>query len=155
MKKATDLRAHLTAWVPDLKANPDKLHVFIEKGAVATKLGKSLGYQYAYTLQLVITDFAETPDVIIVPLLAWLLANQPDLLQDTVRRDRAIAFEAEIIDHDKIDIAFTLDLTERVLVAAVPTGYECTHLGEPPLPDLSGPLNWQIYLKGVQIAPEP
>lgn len=155
MKKPADLRAHLTQWVTDLASNPDKLHVFIEKGAVATKLGKSLGYQYAYTLQLVITDFAESPDVIIVPLLAWLLTNQPDLLQDTTRRDRAIAFEAEIIDHDKIDIQFSLDLTERVLVNNVPAGYECTHLGEPQLPDLTGPINWQLYLGGIQIAPEP
>lgn len=155
MKKATDLRAHLTQWVPDIKANPDKLHVFIEKGAVATKLGAGLGYQFAYTLQLVITDFAESPDVIIVPLLVWLQANQPDLLQDPVRRDRAIAFEAEIIDHDKIDIAFTLDLTERVLVKDVPAGYECTHLGEPQLPDLTGPTGWQIYLKGELIAAQP
>ncbi len=72
-----------------------------------------------------------------------------------MRRDRAIAFEAEIIDHDKIDIAFTLDLTERVLVKDVPAGYECTHLGEPQLPDLTGPTGWQIYLKGELIAAQP
>lgn len=153
MKKATDLRAHLTQWVPNLAANPEKLHVFIEKGAIATKLGAGLGYQYAYTLQLVITDFAESPDVIIVPLLAWLQANQPDLLQDPVRRDRAIAFEAEIADNETVDIQFTLDLTERVLVRDVPAGYECQHLGEPPLPDLTGPINWQIYLKGAPLTP--
>lgn len=155
MKKATDLRAHLHHWVPDLKANPEKLHVFIEKGAVATKLGAGLGYQYAYTLQLVITDFAESPDTLIVPLLVWIQINQPDLLQDPVRRDRAIAFEAEIIDHEKVDIQLTLDLTERVLVNDVPAGFQCTHLGEPQLPDLTGPINWQLYLNGTLFAPEP
>lgn len=152
MKKPTELRAHLTQWVPDLDANPDKLHIFIERGAIATKLGAGLGYQYAYSVQIIITDFAEPADVLMVPLLVWLQTNQPDLLQDTVRRDKAIAFEAEIIDHDKIDIAITLDLTERVLVTAVLGGYQCTHLGEPQLPDETGPHPWQAYLKGELIA---
>lgn len=152
MKKPTDLRAHLTQWVPDLAANPDKLHVFIERGAIATKIGAGLGYQYAYTVQIIITDFAEPADVLIVPLLVWLQTNQPDLLLDTARRDKAIAFEAEIIDHKTIDIALTLDLTERVLVSAVLGGYECTHLGEPQLPDLTGGHPWESYLNGELIA---
>lgn len=152
MKKPTDLRAHLTQWVPDLAANPDKLHVFIERGAIATKLGTGLGYQYAYTVQIIITDFAEPADVLMVPLLVWLHTNQPDLLQDPVRHDKAIAFEAEIIDHNTIDIALTLELTERVIVSAVLGGYECTHLGEPQLPDLTGANPWQVYLKGELIA---
>lgn len=152
MKKPIDLRAHLTRWVPDLKANPDKLHVLIEKGAVATRLGEGLGFEYRYTVQLIITDFAEPADVLVVPLLVWLQTNQPDLLLDPDRRDKAIAFEAEIIDHERIDIAITLDLSERVLVSAVPAGYQCEHLPEPPLPDLGGPPLWQIYLKGELIA---
>lgn len=152
MKKPTDLRAHLTRWVPDLAANPDKLHVFIEKGAVATKLGAGLGFEYRYTMQLIVTDFAEPADVLVVPMLVWLQTNQPDLLQDPVRRDKALAFEAEIIDHDKIDIAITLDLSERVLVKPVLAGgFECTHVGEPQLPEIGQPVNWQIYLKGEPI----
>ena len=153
MKKPAALRAHLTRWVPDLAANPDKLHVFIEKGRVATKIGAGLGFEYRYTLQLIVTDFAESPDVLSVPLLVWIQTNQPDLLLDTEKRDSAIAFEAEIVDHDKIDIALTLDLSERVLVRPVTGGYECEHIGEPPLPDdLSGVRGWEIYLKGELIA---
>jgi hypothetical protein len=152
MKKPTDLRDHLTQWVPDLAANPDKLHLYIDKGAIASKLGAGLGYQYGYSLQIVITDFAESADTLMVPLLVWLQTNQPDLLMDTARRDKAIAFEAEIVDHDKIDIAITLELTERVLVSAVTGGYQCTHLGEPQLPDLTGPHPWSLYLKGELIA---
>lgn len=152
MKKPADLRAHLTQWVPDLAHNPDKLHVFIEKGAIATKLGSGLGFEYRYTVQMVITDFAEPADVLVVPLLVWLQTNQPDLLQDTTKRDKAISFVAEIIDNDKVDIELTLDLSERVLVRDVPAGFECEHLGEPQLPDLSGTLPWQVYLKGELIA---
>ena len=149
MKKPISLRDHLTAWVPDLRQNPDKLHVFVEKGRIATKIGAGLAFEYRYTLQLLITDFAESPDVLNVPLLVWIQTNQPDLLLDTEKRDRAIAFEAEIIDHDKIDIALTLELTEGVLVRAVPGGFECEHIGEPPLPDdTAGVRGWQSYLNG-------
>lgn len=152
MKKPADLRAHLTLWVPDLAKNPEKLHVFIEKGRISTRLGGGLGFEYNFTVQLLVTDFAESADCLIVPLLVWLQTNQPDLLQDTERRQRAIAFEAEIIDHGKIDIALSLDLSERVLVKPALNSYECEHLGEPQLPDLSGPTGWEIYLKGELIA---
>lgn len=152
MKKPTELRDHLTQWVPDLAANPDKLKIFVEKGAIATKLGAGLGYQYAYTVQIIVIKFAEPADVLMVPLLVWLQTNQPDLLQDTVRRDKAISFEAEIYNHEEIDIAITLDLTERVIVSPVLGGYQCTHLGEPQLPDETGTLPWQSYLQGELIA---
>lgn len=152
MKKPADLRAHITQWVPDLAANPDKLKIFVEKGAIATKPGSGLGYQYAYTVEIVVIDFAEHADVLMVPILVWLQTNQPDLLQDPVRRDKAIVFNAEIYDHDKIDIEITLELTERVLVNAIPGGYNCEHLGEPQLPDLTGHKPWEIYLKGELIA---
>lgn len=152
MKKPIDLRAHLTRWVPDLRANPDKLHVIIEKGAIATRLGEGFGFEYRYTVQLIVTDFVEAANVIVVPLLVWLQTNQPDLLMDPVRRDKAISFEAESSDNELFDISITLELSERVLVSSVPTGYQCTHLDEPQLPDLGGPRGWEIYLKGELIA---
>jgi hypothetical protein len=153
MKKPADLRAHLTNWVPDLAAHPGKLHLLIEKGAVATKLGAGLGFEYRYTMQVIITDFAEPADVLVVPLLLWLQVNQPDLLMDPVRRDKALAFEAEISSHDTIDLAITLDLSERVLVKPLLSGgYQCEHLGETQLPDESGPPLWQIYLGGEPLA---
>lgn len=152
MQKAIDLRAHLEQWVPDLAANPDKLHILVEKGAIATRLGAGLGYQYTATVLVIVTDFSENPDTIVVPLLVWLQKNQPDLLQDPVRRDRAIAFAVEVIEHGVVDIEFTIELTERVLVSALPSGYECTHVGEPSLPDLTGPTGWQIFLKGKPLA---
>lgn len=152
MKKPAALRAHLTQWVPDLAKNPDKLHVFIEKGRIASRYGASLAFEYRYQLQLVITDFAESPDVLIVPILVWALEHQPDLLFDEKLRNNLINFEAELLNHNSIDLALTIELSERVLVKPVPAGYECEHLGEPPLPDLTGPTGWQIYLKGVLLA---
>lgn len=153
MKKAIDLRQHLANWLPDLANNPEKLHVIIDKGSIATRRGKGLGFEYRYTVQVIITDFAEPTDAIIVPLLAWIETNQPDLIDAPDKRDSAISFEAEMVDHDKVDIAITIALSERVLVESTESGgYTCTHLGEPAMPDLGGPLGWSIYLKGELIA---
>lgn len=153
MKKPAELRAHLTQWVPDLAKNPEKLHVYINAGHIKSRYGNSLSFEYAYQLRLEIWDFAESPDVLIVPLLVWILANQPNLLLDEKTIQNVIAFEAEPLNHDTIDIALTLDLSERVLVGATQTGYSCTHIDEPPLPDLTGPLDWKIYLKGELLTP--
>lgn len=146
MKKPTDLRAHLTATVPLLADHPDKLQLFIEKGRVATKRGAGLGFEYRYPLQILITDYTDPVDTLVIPLLVWIDANQPDLFDNTDKRDQAIGLEAELIDHTTTDVQFTLELTERVLVTATETGWLCTHLGEPPLPDLGGPRGWQTIL---------
>ena len=147
MKKPQTLRRHLEDSIPHLKRHPDKLHVVIESGAIATKQGISLSFEWRYELTLLFTDFVDSPDTIVVPLLVWLATNQPDLVADAERRDKALSFEAEPVDHDAIDIAFTLELTERVIVTAVPGGFECEHADEPLLPDLGGDMGWQVYLK--------
>lgn len=152
MRKPVELRAWLCEHVPPLRKHPDKLHLIIEKGAVATKRGRGLGFEYRYTLQIIVTDYADPADTLTVPLLAWISVHQPDLIDDIAKRDRAIGIEVDIIDHQAADIALTLELSERVLV--IPRaggGYECQHLPEPPPPDLDGPTLWEVYLKGELI----
>lgn len=144
MKKPIDLRKYLEDHVPSLKKHPDKLHVFVEKGSVATKAGKGMSFEYHYTLKLVIIDFPEPADAVIVPLLAWIATNQPDLILDTDKRDKAIDIEAEIIDHKTVDLGLDLRLSERVIVTATEAGWAAEHVGEPQLEDLSGPLDWDI-----------
>ena len=146
MQKATDLKKSLLQWVRDLRKNPDKLHVFIDRGNVASRAGKSLSFEYRYTCTVLITDFTGSPDVLVVPLLAWIEKNQPDLLQAPDKNDKLIALQAEIIDHDRYDIEIKIDLSERVQVKGVTGGYECNHLGEPQLPDeLSGTTGWSLF----------
>jgi len=70
------------------------LHVFIENGAVATKPGASLSFEWRYTLTLLFTDFVDSPDTIVVPLLVWLSIHQPDLVADAERRYKALSFVA-------------------------------------------------------------
>lgn len=153
MKKPVSLRAHLTQWLPNLAKNPDKLHVFVEAGHVATKAGASASFEYRYTLILLIEDFAEPLDALVVPILVWAQEHQPDLIHAIARQDEAIAIKAELLDHEKMDIELTLKLSERVIVRPAGDGYECEHIGEPPLPDLTGPTGWQMTAGADQFPP--
>lgn len=114
-------------------------------------LRRALSFEWRYKLTLLFTDFVDSPDTIVIPLLVWLATNQPDLIADAERRYKTLSFEAEPVDHDAIDIVFNLELTERVIVKPVPGGFTCEHVDEPPLPDLGGDMGWQVYLKGELI----
>lgn len=154
MKKAQQLREHLALHVPALKSDPEALHVFIEKGALACRLG-SLSFEYRYDLNLIITDYAEHADTVMVPLLAWIAVNEPNLMQNPGTLEEVLRFEAEIIDHDKADLSITLPIRERVVVSKTLSGYNAQHFPEPPLPDLGGTPGWELFLNGDPVAPGP
>lgn len=153
MKKPADLRAHLTAGVPSLAADPDKLQIFIERGAIASRLGGGMSFEYRYDLVLLVTDYADHADSLMIPLLAWISVNQPDLMQHPDRIEQAIKFEAELIDNDKVDLQLTVALTESVVVTATAGGYTATHIAPPALDDLTGPTGWELYVAGVKVEP--
>jgi len=152
MKKLADLRQHLADTVPSLAKDPDKLHVYIEKGDIACRAG-SLSFEYRYEAKIMIADYADTIDTLMVPLLAWIAQHQPDLLLHPDRADNAIRYEAEIVDRGRTDILLTIDgITERVIVQAVTGGYTVTHCDEPALPDMDGPTPWQLFVNGTPFA---
>lgn len=128
MKKLTSLRAYLLGAVPALADNPDKLLTFAEGGNVQnTPRETHLSFEYAYTATLVLTDFGAPPDTVIVPILAWLIKNQPD------RGERqALEFSAEILSNDEVDIEIRIPLTEFVRVTDNGDGtVSADTLGEP------------------------
>lgn len=152
MRKAIELREYLAQHVPALRRHPDRLHCLIPKGSVAIKRGASSSYEYRYTLEILAEDYSDPADTLIVPLIAWIDTNQPDLIDNIDKRDKAIGIEAEIISHSAADILISLELSERVIVTPSAAGYDCEHVGEPPLPDLSGPSGWSIFVKGELFA---
>lgn len=151
MKKPLTLRRHLEAAIPHLKSDPDKLRAWIDEGAVACKQGASLSFEWRYNLNLLFIDFVGSPDQIVVPLLSWIESHQYDLFADPEKRLRALTFESEVIDHEKIDIQFKLPLSERVIVTQTASGWSCHHVDEPPLPEIEGVRPWQVFLKGELI----
>lgn len=151
MIKPDSLRRHLEACVPSLKADPQNLHLFVEKGNIVSRLG-GMSFEYRYTLNLIVTNFTADANDLIIPLLAWLQVNQPDILQNPDKQETAIRFEAEILDSDTVDLSILLELTERVIVTVSPTGsYTATQPDEPALPDLDGPTGWDLLVAGISV----
>jgi hypothetical protein len=135
MKKPQLLRDHITRACPDLATNPEKLTVFIERGNVVHTGTPALSFEYRYTLNIVVTDWADSTDVLVVPIVAWLKRHQPDMFDNPERRPKAFRFEVEIIDHATADIGFEIDLTETVAVAGGTVDginrLTTHHIGEP------------------------
>lgn len=133
MKKPQQLRQYLLNCVPDLQKNPDQLQIFIDAGNLQTRLQTSLHFEYQYTLNVILTDLGIHPDNILVPLLAWLKANQPDLTEDSIK------FEADVINHKLIDLSLTVPLTERVIVTQNADGNYTTDHPDEPVPEYNLP----------------
>ena len=134
MNKPSALRAHLLAAVPELHKNPDRLLVFIDNGTIRSTAAPGLSFEYSYTLNVILTDYAGHPDAVAIPLLAWLLVNQPELLTNLEKGKTAIAFEADVLDNSKVDLSLKLPLTERVIVKKQDDGsLQVNHPNEPEL----------------------
>jgi len=151
MKKPESLKTLLIASVPGLKDKPENLAMFIDKGRIAARLTGSLSFEYRYTVNVVVQDFAGDVDVLFVPLLAWVADQQPDLLERD--QQEPFSFESEILDGDLADISIDLELTERVKVERTDEGLVVTHLDEPSradeFDDVTGVRLWAGILDDV------
>ncbi|TIH10833.1 phage tail protein [Pseudomonas leptonychotis] len=153
MNKPESLRAHLLASVPQLNANPDHLMVFIDEGKIRSTAAPGLSFEYAYTLNVILTDFPGHPDAVAIPLLAWVLVNQRELIENHERNKDAITFEADVLDHSKVDLSIKLALTERVIVKKQDDNtLTVTHPDEPQLEPYLPAGNWQLYGNGEILA---
>jgi len=127
VKKADDLKALLLRSVRALADNPENLTLFVDRGSIACRAG-SLSFEYRYTLNIVVQDFAGSVDALIVPILGWIADHQPELLQ---RADsQPFSFESELLDGDLSDISIDIALTERVQITPGIGGVHARHLDE-------------------------
>jgi hypothetical protein len=153
VKKPGTLRAALVAALPQLATDPDKLLVFIDAGSLHASYAPGLSYEYAYTLNIILTDYAGDPDAVMVPLLMWVRVNQSELMDNVDQRQSGISFEADIIDNDSCDLSIKLSLTERVIVKDLGNGVlDITHPDEPqPEAQLTAG-HWQLFLRDQLLA---
>ncbi|MFP6558146.1 phage tail protein [Paraburkholderia sp. B3] len=132
MNKATSLRRALTVAVPSLAVDPDKLLVFIDAGNIVGTGAVSLSFDYAYTLNVIIEDFAGDADTVFVAVMAWVRRNQSDLLTNDDLRKLGISFEADQLTQTTVDLSIKLRLTESVVVGTNDAGEQTIeHVGEP------------------------
>jgi hypothetical protein len=128
MKKLDSLRTHLLASVPEIRNSPEKMEIFVDKGDVAVRAG-SLSFEYSYTASLWVQDFSASVDKLLVPVLAWIAANQPDLFEKGDRKP--FTFQSDLLDAETCDITISINLTELVRVEQQAKGLKVTHLPEP------------------------
>lgn len=153
MNKPASLREALTNAIHELKTNPDRMLVFIDKGQIVSTQAPNLCFEYHYTLNIIITDYSAHSDTVFIPLLVWAREHQPDLL--TGRAEGGMSFEAEMISHDSTDISITLNLTEAVIVTLESGKLVARHAEEPKLLDITGPVGWQLFANGDEALPVP
>ena len=88
---------------------------------------------------------------VMVPVLAWLRENQPDIMATEEKRRTGFTFKADVLSDTLCDISIDLQLTERVIVKQDGDALHVNHIGEPPLPDnVNRPL--QLYVHGELVS---
>lgn len=148
MKKPNQLRAVLEKSYPDFVANPDRLQLFVDNGRIIATGGNSLSFEYRYTLDIIATDFADDLARLIVPIEAYLKANQPELFENPQRREEAFKFEVDYNNNNTLDVAFKIQLTERVVAKQGENNELHLHYATEPQYEADQAITqWQIYLQ--------
>lgn len=130
MLKPDSLRIHITAALPDLARDPERLRMWIDRGSIRSRQTASLAFQYGYRLNVVVLDWTLSPSIIFILLVDWLRRNQPDLVAS--QSAPGFTFEADILDTRAMDLSIELDLTETVsTVAREGGGFDLQHHAEP------------------------
>ncbi|WJY14487.1 phage tail protein [Pectobacteriaceae bacterium CE90] len=135
MQKPHSLRNALTNAVQHLRENPECLHIFVDNGTVVSTLAPSLSWEYRYTLNIVVTDFAGDQNLLIAPILHWLRDNQPDIMANPDNREKGFIFEVDMLNHQACDISIDLKLTERIQVQEQNGNQVVAALPEPDEPE--------------------
>lgn len=164
MAKHDQLRAYLTAALPELARNPDKLLIYMTGGRLVMRYGDNIGFEYRARLQVDVLDFPGQPAEFFLPFLLWVRRHEPAVLENHDTGEQQIQFEIDVVDGGAVDISITMPMSEAVdvLPRTDGSGYDMTLREEPdwlaedhlvdPVPLLK-----RIYHDGELIAgyPEP
>ncbi|KMU52764.1 P2 phage tail completion protein R (GpR) [Serratia marcescens] len=151
MLKPKSLRKALYDAVPKLRTNPDMLRIFIDSGVIGATLAASLSFENRYTLNVIVEDYPDDVDLLLVPIGAWLRENQPDIMTTDEGKKKGVTYFADINNDDSYDISISLQLTERTLVKEVDRALHVSHVPEPPLPKpVVRPM--ELYINGELVS---
>ncbi len=153
MIKPGQIRDIVTSANPYLSRDPDKLQVFLDSGTVVAYGAASLSFEYRYTLNLIVQDYPYHADQIVLPVLAYLRTQQPELFENHDKAQNLIRFDAEILNETTLDLSLQVDLTERVIVGqGEGDKLIATHVGEPAHPDYpTQDVDFEIYDRNTNV----
>lgn len=151
MQKMKSLCKVLNDAVPQLVNNPGMMRIFVDEGNIDTRLAASLSYEKKYTLNVIVSGFVGEPDLIFVPVVAWLRENQPDICTLDDGRKKGYRFRVDIKEADNIDVTISLQLTERTLVREENGALHVSYAPEPPQPEpVTRPT--ELYINGELVS---
>jgi hypothetical protein len=122
MIKPASLRAALVAAIPSLATDPDRLNVFIDQGSIAATGTKTPSFEYRYVVNALVLDFAGDSDLVMIAIVEWARANQPDLVTNVDARSNGVTFEVDILNNSTVDLSIKMQLTESVAVSTDASG---------------------------------
>ncbi|WP_239953705.1 phage tail protein [Pantoea sp. Z09] len=147
MQKPQQLRAALNRSVPLLQQNPERLTMSIAAGTVVATSAPSLSFEYRYRLELTIAEVQQEIEAAIVPLLAWLRDNQPEMMGNADKRRSDFTFASDAAGA----LSIGLQLSERVLVTQQESALQVTFPGEP-TPPANDEAPLQLWVHGTLVS---
>jgi len=147
MQKPQQLRAALNRSVPLLQQKPERLTMSIAAGTVVATSAPSLSFEYRYRLELTIADVQQEIEAAIVPLLAWLRDNQPEMMGNADKRRSDFTFASDAAGA----LSIGLQLSERVLVTQQESALQVTFPGEP-TPPANNEAPLQLWVRGTLVS---
>ncbi|WP_318392725.1 phage tail protein [Enterobacter sp.] len=151
MLKPDSLRNALINAVPALRDHPDTLRLYVASGNVAATLAPSLSFEKQYRLTVAISEFAGDIDLLLVPVMAWLRENQPDVMATDEGCKSGFTFTADINEGRSLNVTMNVQLTERTLVKEGEAGLYAENLPEPRAPEpVTRPM--ALYINGELVS---
>ena len=149
MKKPQLLREYLLKALPELPTDQDRLRIVADQGSMQCLLTAGYSFEMSYKLEILFTYCVIEPEVIAMVIFTWLKEHQSELMANHAKSKEAITFESEIIDNEKSDIYFSINLTERVIVEKNDNGQlVLSYPTEPQYTEFADATNVQVIKNG-------
>lgn len=123
MKKLAALRQHLLESV--LKIDAENLETFADAGSVESYEGDTQSFTLTYEANLILIKYTGDPIPLYLIILEWLKIHNPTSLEGGLR------FDVDILDEEKVDLGFQVELSEDWLVEEQAGGRSITLAPEP------------------------
>ncbi len=126
MKKLLGLRDHILELTG---ISTETLSVYAADGRLVGTAQNAV--EYRYQGEVTITEYNGQADNVLWPIYAWVRDHQPDISSDDLE------FEVDLLDHEGVDLAVRIPLTEAVRRDPTTGGF--THCDPVEPADLYGP----------------
>lgn len=160
MKKPHLLREALTAALDGkhhVRANPHLIDITVTDLNLLASGRPGAGFQYRYTLQIILMDFAGEAEEVTVPLMIWVERYQHELVASQDAATKGLVMTVKLLESGKSDILIDLQLTESLRFTPRTLenggGYDVVFADEPlPMALEEGAPLHVVYLDGEVIA---